>query len=302
MDVIDTEESRVKPPSIEMHAGLIGAAISIWRVESLFLIIASVKGAVQVGLWHIGDIAREVPRLTLGLETIKPQVAIVCAERPFSCPNLILDMCSHRKLIHIPCAYLLWCAHWDYQWWFGSGSMMIKCNHVMISIFKKIIPICVIHLSIVENKISLRSKSLDKFPDLSIESFEHFDVCSVCYVVDRFKSKQVTSGTPSLKQGLWLSETPLQIGIVDKCVIQALGVPFSHPIGFDNFGEVILTLPLQMSCFIKSICSFLCLLDNEQNIDSKFSTSVEHPVNLISSSIHTSFIWTILVQSPITNL
>ena len=172
---------------------------------------------------------------------------------------------------------------------------MIKSNHIMISIFKKIIPICIKHLSIVENKIRLRSKPLDKFPDLSIESLKYFNVCPVCNIVYWLKSKQVTSSSPSLKQRFWLAETPFQISVVYKCVIQTLGIPFSHPVGLHNFGKVFLTWPFEVSCFIKSIRSLLRLLDNEQNIDSKFRTSVKHPINLISSSIHTAFIWTILV-------
>jgi len=80
MDVIFSKERRIKPSSIKMHTSLIRATITKWEVECQVPIITSVKGAIQVRLWHIGDIAREVPWLTLGLETIKPQVAIICTE------------------------------------------------------------------------------------------------------------------------------------------------------------------------------------------------------------------------------
>merc|ERR1712110_385565 len=94
--------------------------------------------------------------------------------------------------------------------------------------------------------------------------------------------------------------------MVNVVVLTCLAIPWTKPVGFCVWPmtEMSLICPYEFashSTVIKAILTVFHGMDIKEDLYSIFVASIEHPLDLISSTIHAANIWSIWFKSPVTD-
>jgi len=185
--------------------------------------------------------------------------------------------------------------------------MVVHNDVFVIVVGEQIVPeVCAVDETIVEDEFGIRSVFQKKLSDISVVLLEGVPVGRPPWLVDGLEGGKGRVASPLLQESFADVNASLHVGMVNIVIFIGLVVPLTQPVGLLVWPVTVVSLigPDQfagLAAVVEAILTFLHGVDVEENLDAVFVASVEHPLDLVGSTIHASHIWAIWIESPVTN-
>lgn len=176
--------------------------------------------AFVIWSWAVYGDALSLTHHGLIVEAKEPVGAVVNGESPLTHPDLSTQVHESSGEVVLSFIFRAVVVGIEHGWVFvlpeGHVTVVVHGDHIPISWWEKIQPVFICWSeAVVENEIACWAISVSQLAGLSVEVHEEVDVVGLQWLVYWFVAEHGGVGTELLQESLGLTDTPLNIGIVE---------------------------------------------------------------------------------------
>lgn len=221
--MVGAERTELSSSSIEVGTSSLGH-VSVWAIN-IFALVNNVRVVI--------------------VEATEPQSAGIESKRPFTNPDVILDVSGSTKTVLVVIAVSFSRAHITVP---SLIEMGIHNNLVNIIISEHTVPAGAVVKSVVENEGNLRGFLLDHGSGVLIEFNQCISWGVPPWLIDWLKSVESRVRTPSIEELADIVESPVDVILVNVIIAVFCDVPVTDPVGGLDLpmAEVVVINPLEI--------------------------------------------------------